>query len=70
MLYGMRWIQRTRWQRTVSPCGFHWRVGLMRVVEEIKRALKAVNLMSLLDGKMALGNQSNVKNLGEHKVRH
>lgn len=37
-------------------------------VEEIRRALKAADLMKILDGKMALGNKSGTKNLGEHKV--
>ncbi|KIR96900.1 glycylpeptide N-tetradecanoyltransferase [Cryptococcus deuterogattii 2001/935-1] len=35
--------------------------------EEIRRALKAADLMRILDGKMALGNKSGTKNLGEHK---
>ncbi|OXG11802.1 glycylpeptide N-tetradecanoyltransferase [Cryptococcus neoformans Ze90-1] len=35
--------------------------------EEIRRALKAADLMKILDGKMALGNKSGTKNLGEHK---
>lgn len=38
-------------------------------VDEIKRALKAIDLMKILDGQVALGNKSNSKNLGEHKVR-
>ncbi|WRT66752.1 glycylpeptide N-tetradecanoyltransferase [Kwoniella shivajii] len=35
--------------------------------EEIQKALKAADLMKILDGKLALGNKSNTKNLGEHK---
>nr|XP_018261940.1 glycylpeptide N-tetradecanoyltransferase [Kwoniella dejecticola CBS 10117]OBR84098.1 glycylpeptide N-tetradecanoyltransferase [Kwoniella dejecticola CBS 10117] len=35
--------------------------------EEIQKALKAADLMKILEGKMALGNKSNTKNLGEHK---
>ncbi|WVQ73551.1 glycylpeptide N-tetradecanoyltransferase [Cryptococcus sp. DSM 104548] len=35
--------------------------------EEIRRALKAADLMKILEGKMALGNKSGTKNLGEHK---
>ncbi|EAL17377.1 hypothetical protein CNBN0070 [Cryptococcus deneoformans B-3501A] len=35
--------------------------------EEIRRALKAADLMKILDGKIALGNKSGTKNLGEHK---
>ncbi|ORX37031.1 Myristoyl-CoA:protein N-myristoyltransferase, N-terminal domain-domain-containing protein [Kockovaella imperatae] len=35
--------------------------------EEIKKALRAVDLMKLLDGQVALGNKSNTKALGEHK---
>lgn len=37
-------------------------------IDEIKRALKAMDLMKILDGQVALGNKSNSKNLGEHKV--
>lgn len=36
--------------------------------EEIKRALKAVDLMKILDGQVSVGNKSNSKALGEHKV--
>ena len=36
--------------------------------DEIRRALKAVDLMKILDGQKALGNKSNTKQLGEHKV--
>ena len=36
--------------------------------DEIKKALKAMDLMKMLDGQVALGNKSNSKNLGEHKV--
>ncbi|WVQ84211.1 glycylpeptide N-tetradecanoyltransferase [Cryptococcus sp. DSM 104549] len=35
--------------------------------EEIRRALKAADLMKILDGQIALGNKSGTKNLGEHK---
>ncbi|WWD18827.1 glycylpeptide N-tetradecanoyltransferase [Kwoniella shandongensis] len=35
--------------------------------EEIRKALKAADLMKILEGKMALGNKSGTKNLGEHK---
>jgi glycylpeptide N-tetradecanoyltransferase len=34
---------------------------------EIKRALQAVDLIKLLEGKSALGNSQNTKDLGEHK---
>lgn len=34
---------------------------------EIKRALQAVDLIKLLEGKSALGNAQNTKDLGEHK---
>lgn len=37
-------------------------------IDDIKKALKAVDLMKMLDGQIALGNKSNSKNLGEHKV--
>ncbi|KAL7420444.1 glycylpeptide N-tetradecanoyltransferase [Cryptotrichosporon argae] len=35
--------------------------------EEIRKALKAVDLMKLLEGQSALGRKSNTKALGEHK---
>jgi hypothetical protein len=35
--------------------------------KEIKKALQAVDLIKLLEGKQALGNTSNTKDLGEHK---
>ncbi|KAI5449375.1 glycylpeptide N-tetradecanoyltransferase [Naganishia albida] len=35
--------------------------------KEIKKALAAVDLMKILQGKQALGNTSNTKDLGEHK---
>lgn len=35
--------------------------------EDIKKALKAADLMKILEGKLALGNKSNTKDLGEHK---
>ncbi|KAK1925924.1 Glycylpeptide N-tetradecanoyltransferase [Papiliotrema laurentii] len=35
--------------------------------EDIKKALKAIDLMKILEGQVALGNKSNSKNLGEHK---
>ncbi len=38
------------------------------MAEEIRKALKAVDLMKLLDGQVALGGKSGSKNLGEHKV--
>jgi glycylpeptide N-tetradecanoyltransferase len=37
--------------------------------EEIRRALKAMDLLKVLEGKEALGNKSNTKDIGEHKVR-
>lgn len=39
------------------------------IAEQIRQALKAVNLMKMLEGKQAIGNQSNNKIIGEHKVR-
>jgi glycylpeptide N-tetradecanoyltransferase len=36
--------------------------------EEIRRALKAMDLLKVLEGKEALGNKSNTKDIGEHKV--
>jgi hypothetical protein len=39
------------------------------VLEEIRKALKAMNLLKVLEGKEALGNKSNTKDIGEHKVR-
>ncbi|RSH90742.1 glycylpeptide N-tetradecanoyltransferase [Saitozyma podzolica] len=36
--------------------------------EEIRKALKAVDLMKILDGQVALGGKSGTKALGEHKV--
>ena len=52
-----------------QPTVFHC-AGLLILdrSEEIKKALRAVDLMKLLDGQMAVGNKSNTKNLGEHKV--
>ena len=38
-------------------------------VDEIRKALKAMNLLKILEGKEALGNKSNTKDIGEHKVR-
>ncbi|KAJ9122827.1 hypothetical protein QFC24_003863 [Naganishia onofrii] len=35
--------------------------------QEIRKALKAVDLMKILQGQQALGNPSNTKDLGEHK---
>ncbi|KAK6907909.1 glycylpeptide N-tetradecanoyltransferase [Kwoniella mangroviensis CBS 8886] len=35
--------------------------------EEIQKALKAADFMKILEGKVALGNKSNSKDLGEHK---
>ncbi|KAH8087475.1 Glycylpeptide N-tetradecanoyltransferase, partial [Filobasidium floriforme] len=35
--------------------------------EEIRRALKAMDLLKVLEGKEALGNKSNTKDIGEHK---
>ena len=43
--------------------------ALLFVVEEIRKALKAMNLLKVLEGKEALGNKSNTKDIGEHKVR-
>lgn len=37
-------------------------------LEEIRRALKAADLMKMLDGSKALGNKVGTKALGEHKV--
>lgn len=34
----------------------------------IRKALKAVDMMKILEGKQALGNKQNTKDLGEHKV--
>ena len=45
----------------VHPC-------LADHAEDIKKALRAIDLMKILDGQVALGNKSNSKNLGEHKV--
>jgi hypothetical protein len=39
------------------------------IVEEIRKALKAMDLIKILEGKQALGNKSNTKDIGEHKVR-
>jgi hypothetical protein len=36
--------------------------------EEIRKALKAMNLLKVLEGKEAVGNKSNTKDIGEHKV--
>jgi glycylpeptide N-tetradecanoyltransferase len=36
--------------------------------EEIRKALKAADLMKMLDGQKALGNKVGTKALGEHKV--
>ena len=38
--------------------------------DEIRKALKAVDLMKVLDGQIALGNKSGTKALGEHKVNN
>lgn len=37
-------------------------------VDEIKKALKAIDLMKILDGQVALGNKSGTKAIGDHKV--
>jgi hypothetical protein len=44
-------------------------LALLLVLEEIRKALKAMNLLKVLEGKEALGNKSNTKDIGEHKVR-
>jgi hypothetical protein len=36
--------------------------------EDIKKALKAIDLMKILDGQVAVGNKSNSRTIGEHKV--
>lgn len=41
---------------------------LIHPVEEIRKALKAADLMKMLDGQKALGNKVGTKALGEHKV--
>ncbi len=38
------------------------------ITDDIRKALKAVDLMKILDGQVALGNKSGTKDLGEHKV--
>lgn len=38
------------------------------IPEEIRKALKAADLMKMLDGQKALGNKVGTKALGEHKV--
>jgi hypothetical protein len=37
--------------------------------DEIRKALKAVDLMKIFDGQVALGSKTGTKSLGEHKVR-
>lgn len=39
-------------------------------VEEIRKALKAADLMKMLDGQKAIGSKSGTKALGEHKVSY
>jgi glycylpeptide N-tetradecanoyltransferase len=41
---------------------------MLLLTEEIRKALKAMNLLKVLEGKEALGNISNTKDIGEHKV--
>lgn len=41
---------------------------LIHFLEEIRKALKAADLMKMLDGQKALGNKVGTKALGEHKV--
>ncbi|WVR06681.1 glycylpeptide N-tetradecanoyltransferase [Kwoniella sp. DSM 27419] len=41
--------------------------GAVATDEEIRKALKAADLMKILEGKLALGNKAGTKDLGEHK---
>ncbi|WVF69076.1 glycylpeptide N-tetradecanoyltransferase [Kwoniella sp. CBS 6097] len=41
--------------------------GAAATDEEIRKALKAADLMKILEGKLALGNKAGTKDLGEHK---
>jgi hypothetical protein len=67
MEYAVIWILRTRALQTVSAlCPVQW--CELIVAEDIRKALKAVDLMKILDGQTALGNKSNSKTIGEHKV--
>lgn len=42
--------------------------ALTTALDEIRKALKAIDLMKMLDGQVAVGNKSNAKVIGEHKV--
>ena len=52
------------------PCKpYHALIVCFTRTDEIRKALKAVDLMKILDGQVALGSKSGTKDLGEHKVR-
>ena len=69
MSYGRTWTRLIKWLLMVICVEILAALSLLKwYTEEIKKALRAVDLMKLLDGQVAIGGKSGTKALGEHKV--